>query len=636
MLVKKELGAHPVLPYPKIKEKQRWVSYAANAAVVNLTKSGRVLVTDFFDMSTKKLVMRFFTDGKNWQTQTFDENGSPKWSQKTPYKALAQSVNATAEAEALVKEFLPKHESYMCNGILRPLAGLVEHAHYTKNSNRWDSQEALRMKHFAMYPNLPADLPRYCDEQVFDHGYLFLSKIRKDRKRNARCSECGGTFDVDKSVVMGEIGACPICGARVKNRGDWIKGGLLEKARICVANNVDNQLLLRWVDIERDFTPELEKRYGFEPFAYNLYLNTPKGQRAYFYKWHYGPYGSGWWWRGKIGDYGFDSAFVYTRNLDEVFGHRYYNVDLRAGLEGKRSCLQFCVLLNSLRDHPAAEYLFKLGLPTMAAHAGYVARGKKPGFENMMGVSKQLLPMYRKYDVTPGEHDVIKTWGGWVSEEDFAAYRALKIKDRHYAEELIPKMTFHRFVSYFTKQSAKHKNRKIDFLLMKYRDYLVMAGELGIDMSHKSVRYPADCIEAHDRVMKQHELVKNELDDKRFRENTAAIYEAIGNADFQSAGLCVVLPQSRTDFYLEGNALNHCVGSQSRYFENHMKGTQMIFFIREVSAPDKPYFTMEADMRSKTILQLYGFGDSSAPKEVRRFAEAFLKTIGQPAVAKAS
>ena len=91
-----------------------------------------------------------------------------------------------------------------------------------------------------------------------------------------------------------------------------------------------------------------------------------------------------------------------------------------------------------------------------------------------------------------------------------------------------------------------------------------------------------------------------------------------------------------TDFYLEGNALNHCVGSQSHYFENHMKGTQMIFFIREVSAPDKPYFTMEADMRSKTILQLYGFGDSSAPKEVRRFAEAFLKTIGQPAIEKAS
>lgn len=160
-------------------------------------------------------------------------------------------------------------------------------------------------------------------------------------------------------------------------------------------------------------------------------------------------------------------------------------------------------------------------------------------------------------------------------------------------------------------------------------DYIEMSKEMGIDMSHKSVRYPPDCIEAHNRVMKQHESVKNELDDKRFKENVEAIYEAIGNADFQKDGLCVVLPQSRTDFIMEGNALNHCVGSVSRYFENHMKGRQMIFFIRKVAKPDKPYFTMEADMTSRSILQLYGFGDSSAPSEVRKFAEQFVKAIGK-------
>ncbi|MBQ6403886.1 MAG: PcfJ domain-containing protein [Oscillospiraceae bacterium] len=634
MLVKKELEAYPTLPFPKVK-KDKYDRIAANATVADLEKSGLVLIVDFFDISTKEIGVRFATDGKNWQTARYSD-GKVEWKRKNPSKLMSHHPVCTDEAMAAVKAIIPKHESYMCSGILRPIAGLCEHDGRQKRCRSWDNQEALRKQHFAMYPELPADLPEYCDRQVFEHGYLFLSKIRKDKKRDARCSECGANFEVDSKAAMGEIKPCPVCGTKVKNRGDWIKGGLLEKAQICVADKVDNQLLLRWVDIERDFTPELEKRYSFEPFAYNLYLNTPKGPKVYFYKWHYGPYGSNWWWRDKLGGFGYDSTFVYTRNLDEVFGHRYYNVDLRAGLEGKRSCLQFCCLLNSLRDHPAAEYLFKLGCPTMAVHAESVAKGKKPGFESMMGVSKQLLPLYRKFDVTPGEHRVIKAWGGWVSEEDFEAFRALKITDHHYAEELVPKMTFHRFVTYFTKQAAKHKNRKIGHLMMKYRDYLVMAGELGIDMSHKSVRYPADCIEAHDRVMKQHELVKNELDDKRFRENTAAIYEAIGNADFQKAGLCVVLPQSMTDFYLEGNALNHCVGSQSHYFENHMKGTQMIFFIREVSAPDKPYFTMEADMRSKTILQLYGFGDSSAPKEVRRFAEAFLKTIGQPAIEKAS
>ena len=238
--------------------------------------------------------------------------------------------------------------------------------------------------------------------------------------------------------------------------------------------------------------------------------------------------------------------------------------------------------------------------------------------------------------MTPGEHRIIRNYGGWVSEEEFAALRTLKITDFHYAEELITTMSFHRFVSYFAKQKAKHRSRKIGYLMMKYRDYLNMSADLGLDLSHKSVRYPADCVEAHNRVQKQIELCRAEIDDARFKKNTEAIYEAIGNADFQSAGFCIVLPQSRADFIAEGHALNHCVGSQSMYYENHMKGKRMIFFVRKVAEPDKPFFTMEADVQNRSILQLYGFGDSSAPKEVRRFAEAFLKTIGQPAVAKAS
>lgn len=634
MLVKKELAAFPTLPYPKVK-RDKYTHNVANAAVADLKVSSRVLIVDFFDLDNRKQIMRFATDGKNWQTATYAD-GKITWSQKSPYKHLIGQTGYTDEAMCAVKAIIPKHESHMCGGILRPIAGLIEHEGQQKRSRSWENQEDLRKQHFAMYPELPADLPRYCDRQVFEHGYLFVSKIRKDKKRDARCSECGGKFDVDGKITVGEVRPCPACGAPVKNRGAWVKGGLLEKAQICVADKVDNQLLLRWVDVERDFTTELEKRYSFEPFAYNLYLNTPKGQKAYYYKWHYGPYGSSWWWRDRIGGYGYDSTFVYTENLDEVFGRKYYNVDLKAGLEGKRSVLPFCILLNSLRDEPVAEYLFKLGLPTLAAHAKSVTSGDKPGFQSMMGVSKQLLPLYRKFDVTPGEHRIIRNYGGWVSEEEFAALRTLKITDYHYAEELITTMSFHRFVLYFAKQKAKHRNRKIGYLMMKYRDYLNMSADLGLDLSHKSVRYPADCVEAHDRVQKQLELCRAEIDDARFKRSTEAIYEAIGNADFRRAGFCIVLPQSRADFIAEGHALNHCVGSQSMYYENHMKGKRMIFFVRKVTEPDKPYFTMEADVQNRSILQLYGFGDSSAPKEVRRFAEAFLKTIGQPAVAKAS
>ena len=82
----------------------------------------------------------------------------------------------------------------------------------------------------------------------------------------------------------------------------------------------------------------------------------------------------------------------------------------------------------------------------------------------------------------------------------------------------------------------------------------------------------------------------------------------------------------RSDLTTEGQCLNHCVGGQA-YFERHILGHQMVFFIRKVSAPDKPYFTAEIDTDTGRIIQLYGFGDCSAPKEVRDFTEGFARAV---------
>ena len=61
------------------------------------------------------------------------------------------------------------------------------------------------------------------------------------------------------------------------------------------------------------------------------------------------------------------------------------------------------------------------------------------------------------------------------------------------------------------------------------------------------------------------------------------------------------------------------------YYESHILGRNMIFFIRKAEAPRKPYFTAEIEMDTGRIRQLYGFGDCSAPKEVRAFTEGFAR-----------
>ena len=162
-----------------------------------------------------------------------------------------------------------------------------------------------------------------------------------------------------------------------------------------------------------------------------------------------------------------------------------------------------------------------------------------------------------------------------------------------------------------------------------------MSQALGVDLSHKSVRFPADCAAAHDQIIPRFNAVKYEAEDNLFEVKTFPIYEQYGLEDYQYGDLRMVLPRKRTDLITEGQTLNHCVGSES-YFKNHIAGTRMIFFVRKAKEPEKPYFTMELDMADFRICQLYGFGDCSAPPEIRKFAERFALHVSRSKMVAAS
>ena len=53
----------------------------------------------------------------------------------------------------------------------------------------------------------------------------------------------------------------------------------------------------------------------------------------------------------------------------------------------------------------------------------------------------------------------------------------------------------------------------------------------------------------------------------------------------------------------------------------------MICFVRRLAEPDKPFFTMELDVDTGRIKQLYGLRDCAAPKEVRQFAERVARMV---------
>lgn len=641
MLVKKELLSLSFLPVPKIKKSERHsYRYTAAADIAELPRSGKILVADFYESNSGALKVRFFSDGKNFicckQWSALDTTA---WCEQNPRRILSEyNASCTEEDNEKVKAFLGTGRSWYCHGLLGWIdAFCCEVQSECRNRQEYNRRE-LQKKHFAMYPALPKDLPQYCDEHVFDHGYIFFAAKDKQGRREGFCSECGEYFPVGNGIRSGQITFCPKCGKPVQYRGMWIKSNIVNKARLCVTAKAEGQLLIRWMNVERTFAwPEFKKSYYFDDYAYNLHLNTPQGPKLYFYKWLKGPYCYGYdWYRGRIGDYCYDSTFVYTSNLDEVFGRDYYHVDMKTVLSGVDVQVPFAKLLNNLKNDPSAEYLFKLGMPSLAASADHLAtpgQAAANSFSGVLGVNKQLLDLYSSMNVSLHEHRVIRAYGKWVSKQDLEDYRSLGDLSGAQDEviQLLRTMSIGRFNRYFAKQKAVNPKQKIKHLVIQYRDYIDMSISLKVDLSHKSVRYPADCMEAHAQILKRFNEVKHEIENEVFREKVKLLYAQLNVTEYAKDGFCIVLPQLRSDLITEGQSLNHCVGGDG-YYQNHIAGTKMIFFVRHTDNPDKPFFTMEVDMSSYRINQLYGFGDCSAPKEVRRFAEAFVKRLAAPKV----
>ena len=634
MLNKKELSELPLLPFPK-RCGNNQQNYVTVASIELLPKSGAVLVADVYKRTDKSFYARFFSDGSSYFTCT--KWPTDRWTKQNPAADYwTRMTNFSPEADVLqAEQFLGKKrkDSWRTDGVLAVIDAFISNLARDKRDQAADRREELRKRHFAMYPAYPEDLEEYCEENVFEYSYIFFYKLTPTGRRYGRCGHCGQKFRIPKDVKQDHQTVCPKCGAASLYKAAWRTPEIEETAKICITAKVEGQLLIRWTDVNRFYTSSDAKRqYRFTDYAYNLHLRDKSGREtlyAYGYKtisW----YAGGAWKRYPNGTPNLSDAYIYVNNLTQVFGDKYYNCNLQQGLVGLKQKICFTGLLRNLRDVPAAEYLFKLKLPLLAECAASLTRGKNretPGFTQMLGVSKQLLPMYQEMAISYTEHSVIRSYGKWISMEEMQQYRRLKPKDYDYIEvqRLLEKMSFGKFVRYFSKQQAVSK-KSLKFLMEQYRDYLSMAKTIGIDLSRKDLRFPVDICKSHNAVLEEFNKIKFEKENEAFAKAVKPLYEALPVREFANDQYCIVLPQLRTDLTAEGQTLGHCVGTTG-YRDKHMEGTRMIFFVRLVTAPEKPFFTMQIDMKQHYIVQLYGKGNRSAPLEVRQFANSFLAEL---------
>ncbi len=626
MLVKKELLSIPVGEPPEGEWKEQEASVVA---ISRLPRSGRILSIDIFRREERRLFCRFFTDAKAYIVffPAGPHQKSPVWRQCGLESAFGRYQAAASDgAGKTVYKFLKKSLPEWHYATDNPIHEADSFIQAVNREKRWKAamqRETLKQKHFAMFPDYPKGLERYCEDTVFPRSYLFFDKLIHGRRR-VICGRCGHEFEVDAPVRRGQEGTCPRCKRMARYHQLWHETSICEKAKVCIAHRHEGQLLMRFANVERTYR-DGKPQYQFDDYFRTLYLNQDGKQTIYSYQWmsimHYG-YD---WYRKKNGRTCADEAFIYTGNLRQVFGRSYYNIDLAEMARKAARPMAFVPILDNLKNFPQTEYLVKLGLFRLAECVPSLYLGDGRGFAQLMEVSKQYLPLYQRFDVSLSEHRLIQAAKEWISAEDFQRYRALKVKDPYFDPvPVLEKMSFKKFLNYFEKQKQWYPKESLTRLTGWYKDYIQMSEELRVDLRHKSVRWPKDVREAHDRILVRY----HEKEDQILQENLAHTLELLdkGIAEFCTKKFQILIPTCRADFIREGQSLNHCVG-QTGYFQRHIEGKRMVFFIRRTETPETPFFTMEVDMQRMRILQLYGYHDCIAPSEVRKFAEQFLRNI---------
>ena len=639
MLVKKELASVPVPTCPEVEITNKKGVYRSEkdwtvaVQIAELKKSGRVLIADFYLLPDQEPNFRFACDGTNYLTA---KHPMEVWTQKKIESYLGySSIYEPPETKEKVSGFFQTNLNY--HTATREMDDFCSRKGMEKRWAASDAKEELRKRHFSMYPALPENLEQYCNQYVFKNSYVFYGKQQKDGGRHAHCSRCGKQFRVFREVKHNHNAPCPECGTVAVWKAVFYKAEILEKDDVCIAANVGDQLLLRWVTAERKYSaPEYRERYHFTNIAYNLYL---KGGKIYFYKLHTAGWHNGTWYRGKLGDQYYHTSRIYTDNLAEVFGKKYYNVDLQSGLEGDNHKLSFCDLLNNLKNEPVAEYLFKLGMPYLAStYRNSRKLPEKAGFKDYVGIGKEYLPLMRFMDITWSEIELIKTAKCWVREEMLERWRMMRIPNWQINDikSVMKYVSFIQLMNYLEKQCRLLRVTAAS-VLGWWKDYLGMSKDLRVDLTSKSARMPKNIKVAHDQVLEATEMIRaekraaEEMKRAQAREASyepavAALYEAVSFDVYSKYGFTVRLPEHVADLVREGQSLGHCVG-RFEYDQKTVRGESCIVFVRKEEEPDKPFFTMEYDLKAKTIRQLYGKGNRAAPPEVRKFANEYIKRL---------
>lgn len=509
-----------------------------------------------------------------------------------------------------------------------------------------------RMKKFG---ELPDDYDVFNEEAVFkDENYIFYSLLGK----TAYCTKCKHHFIIDgKKHLIGDgipiwndqdivkhnkIVRCPWCNSylQCKSVGMGRQGLIAVKWSVLLQKDGED-VLVRYFRHVRDFRGDF---YKPRIDSTEMFRTIHTAEKAEYYEWYRFKSTTETRWCYPKGRRG----YFQTSEYDVPRSVALYNQDLKAAVED--TCMKYSSIdlyvehvlddgrgeskpwfvdwyFNAYRKSPFLEQMLKVGFYKMTREflEEYNATELANGYSilDTLGINKIQYNMLRKLE-DPSLRDLeILKYKPRLSWNDFNTLRYVK-DGGHYRmyrkfADFMRYTTLHKLTRYISEQKISYEH--------DYFDYAEWTKKMGYDMHNEFNLFPRDFQKAHDARMREYTKFKDKQEReaakrfniilKKMKEETVDV-EAL---NLRSGRLFIRLPREIEELKIEGEVLHHCVGT---YSEKVRKGETMIFFIRLVAEPEKPFYTLE--WKGK-VVQCRGFKNCDMTPEVNAFVDIFEKKM---------
>lgn len=449
---------------------------------------------------------------------------------------------------------------------------------------------------------LPKKFDKFIDKISKKHNLII-----KNRSNNYYCTNCKNHFKSKKTRINDEL-KCPHCHFKYIVKGSILKHfnfydciGLLDKYK--------NYFIIRYFEIasyynghffERDICEYGRKIFDEDFRELHEIINdntftrigvcTVKHHSTFNENWRY--FSSSWKTLGN-------DLIFYPGNMKKVFKNTKYQYSQMWELAKHREYFDLSYLLHFYDS--SFEFLIKMKLYNLVGYYGF-ARGKN--FQERFGLEKEFLSFMQKNNIDYDELEVLK----FYKKKNINTIRIFKncmglsdLKEYKVDLDLLLKLTDFNENKY-----------------SEYCDYLRFAKQLEYNLKDKKILYPRNIGQAHDKLLAQIEISKNQKINKKINVR----YDELKKNTYKSKKYIIYPVTNIEDLISESRMQNNCVKT---YAEKIANKECDIYFMRLMSNKNKSLVTVE--VRNNEIIQKRTRNNQCTTKEQDEFLNKWEKDV---------